>query len=358
MRTIIAAGGTGGHLFPALALAENLREKGVEILFVERKGGMETKLLNGKGFQVRKIHSSALKRGFSLAIFILPLVVVKGILESFSLLRDFRPQVAVGTGGYVSFPLILAAKAKGIPILLQEQNLLPGLANRLLAPLAAEVCLSFPESRGYIRGKLVTVPGNPVRKIRKWKKAEARKQLGIRGDGRAILLLGGSQGAHSLNLALRDSVETFLREGIGLIWQTGKGDHQWAAEITKGLGVKVEPFFEDMGLVYSASDLVISRAGASTIAELTLFGKPSILIPYPFATGGHQRLNAQILERGGAALILKDENLTGETLVEAAIPLVQDEKRLRRMAAASAQMGRSQAAETIATSVMRLANVK
>ncbi len=356
MRTIIAAGGTGGHLFPALALAENLREKGAEILFLGRKGGMETKLLRGKGFQLRTISASSLKRGFSLATLSLPLIVLKGILESLTLFREFRPQVVVGTGGYVSVPVVLAAKAYKIPTILQEQNLLPGLATRLLAPLSEEVCLSFPESRRYLRGRLVVVPGNPVRRMRRWKKEEAHKRLGLGVKGRTILLLGGSQGAHSLNMALSEGMEALLRAGIGLIWQTGEGDYQWAAQISRGLKVKVEAFFEDMGLIYSASDLVISRAGASTIAELTLFGLPSVLIPYPFATKGHQRMNALSLERRGAALILENEALTGKTLVEKVIPLLRDDKRLNKMAAASAGLGRPRAAEEMADSILRLAN--
>lgn len=200
------------------------------------------------------------------------------------------------------------------------------------------------------------MPGNPVRRMRRWKKAEAHKRLGLGVKGRTILLLGGSQGAHSLNMALSEGMEALLRAGIGLIWQTGEGDYQWAAQISRGLKVKVEAFFEDMGLIYSASDLVISRAGASTIAELTLFGLPSVLIPYPFATGGHQRMNALSLERRGAALILENEALTGKTLVEKVIPLLRDDRRLNRMAAASAGLGRPRAAEEMADSILRLAN--
>jgi len=357
VRTIIAAGGTGGHLFPALALAEKLREKGVKILFAGRKGGMEAKILREKGFAVEEISSAGFKRGFSLANFILPLIVAKGVWESFLLFRRFHPQVVVGTGGYVSLPVVLAAKAKGIPILLQEQNLLPGLANRLLAPLAVEVCLSFPASKAYLRGKLVTVPGNPVRRLRRWEKATARKMLGLVEKGKVILLLGGSQGAHSLNLALRDGLKTLLQEGINLIWQTGKGDQQWASKMAQP-GVKVASFFEDMGLVYSAADLVISRAGGSTIAELTLLGKPSILIPYPFATGGHQRLNAQAFQQRGAALVIADADLNGKSLIAAAIPLLRDGERLQRMATASARLGQPQAAEALTTSIIRLAHVK
>jgi len=357
VRTVIAAGGTGGHLFPALALGEKLRERGVETLFAGRKGGMENKILREKGFSVEEISSSGFKRGLSWATFLLPLVVAKGVVESLLLFHRFRPQVVVGTGGYVSLPVVLAAKAKGIPILLQEQNLLPGLANRLLAPLAAEVCLSFPASQVHLRGKLVTVPGNPVRRLQRWEKAEACRLLGLREDGKTMLLMGGSQGAHSLNLALRDGLKTLLQEGINLIWQTGKKDHLWAARLAQP-GVRVAPFFDDMGMVYSASDLVISRAGGSTIAELTLWGKPSILIPYPFATGGHQRLNAQFLQRKGAALIIANADLNGRSLIAKAIPLLRDGKRLQRMATAAARLGRPQAVEALTASVMRLAHVK
>ncbi len=358
VRVIIAAGGTGGHLFPALALAEGLRERGARVLFVGRKKGMEAKLLNGKGFRLAKISSSALKRGFSLTTPLLPFVVAKGIRESLSIFREFHPRVVVGMGGYVSFPLCLAARVRDIPILLQEQNLLPGLTNRLLAPLATEVCLSFPESRRYLKGRSVRVTGNPVRGLRRWGRKEARQELGLGGSQKVLLVLGGSQGAHSLNLAIGASLDALLRRGIGLIWQTGKRDYQWAKERTRGLQVKVEPFFDDMGLIYSAADLVMSRAGGSTIAEITLLGKPSILVPYPFSTGGHQRLNAQALVRRGAAQVLEDRDLTGEALVGLVIPLLGDEKRLRGMANAAAQMAKPGATKDLMDSVLRLANAR
>ncbi len=327
-RIVFAGGGTGGHLFPALAIAQRITElvKGtmpVEIAFVGTKRGLEYRLRESLGFPLHLITIRGWSRSFTLKNFLVPFLVIGALLQSYLFLKRFSPDLVVGTGGYVSWPLLKVAAFRNIPTVLQEQNSFPGVTTRQLAKNARRIYLGFEAARQYLQtnGEIM-VTGNPVRPaLTRGKREEALKAFQLDTDKTTILVLGGSQGAHAINAAVLRSLEKSpLPEGYQLLWQTGKKDY---TDVAARAGRKVThcaffPFAEQMESVYAAADIAIARAGALSVAELLACGIPPILIPYPYAAGDHQRKNAEEIARRHMAIVIENDRLPElDLLVEA-----------------------------------------
>ena len=309
------------------------------------------------GFKLDFIQARGLKRKASPNNLMLPYYVLKSLYQSLRILNEERPDLVAGTGGYVSFPVVFSASLKNIPTLIQEQNSYPGISTRLLAFLADRVCLSYSSSVQYFstKGRL-TVTGNPVREdIVSGKRDEALRKFDLDPGKKTIFIFGGSQGAQAINQAVLESMD-FLLENWQLLWQTGENDFASVSEKVgrKKIKCALSPFIEDMRSAYAASDLVVSRAGALTLAEITACGKPALLIPYPLAAADHQRYNAEILQKEGAAQIIFQRDLTGEILAQKLSSVLSDEERLQKMAEQSKKMGRADASSLLVNEMEKL----
>lgn len=344
MRLLLAGGGTGGHLFPAIALAEQLKleEPESEILFVGTQRGLEARMLPELGWPLETIEMSGWAgRGVSKKIMVAG-QLMKSWLQSRQILQRFQPDIIVGVGGYASVPVLLAAKTSGRPFLIHEQNAWPGLANRVLGRWARRVCLSFEEADRAFHRSPTILTGNPVRQA-----MEACPN--IDEDRMCLLIFGGSQGARAINQAMLNALP-FLEEWRGrldIIHQTGEQDFDEILaqyqEANWG-DSEVKPFIKDMAAAYARSTLVVCRAGATTLAELTACGRPAILVPYPYAAAGHQSTNAHALAAKGAAMTLEQADLTPERLAQLIKGLLNDRTSLRTMAAAAKGLSRRGAA--------------
>jgi UDP-N-acetylglucosamine--N-acetylmuramyl-(pentapeptide) pyrophosphoryl-undecaprenol N-acetylglucosamine transferase len=345
MRVIFAGGGTGGHLFPGLAVARELQQRDpmTEILFVGTEQGIEARVLPREGFKFETIPVRGLKgrgiRGLLDAAWGVP----AGLLRSLAIIRNFRPDLIIGLGGYASGPVLLAGRLRRFPCAIMEQNLRPGFTNKLLARFVDRVFTSYRESGAYFSGGKVLEMGNPVR----WRKLPA-----VKPSGKFVLLIfGGSTGAHRINLAVVDALRrlTDIAGELQIIHQTGQADFAAikAAYDSLPFAAEVLPFIEKMDEAYASADLVLCRAGATTVAELTAFGKAAILVPYPYAIYDHQRWNAQALRDHGAAEMILDQELNGDLLAGRVRAYVSDRQRIAAMAAAARTMGRPEAAARI-----------
>ncbi len=353
MRVMIAGGGTGGHVYPGIALAREFQRQaaGTEILFVGTEKGLEARLLPREGFRLSTIRIRGLVGkgwvGGLLALLRLPIAC----WDAARLLSRFKPDLVIGSGGYASGPVILMAWLKRRKRVILETNLMPGLTNRFLAPLADLVVLAWEGSKAYLSGRQIRLLGSPIRR-------ELLKAPPVSSPKKTIVLLGGSQGAHALNIAMLEAVDHFgfFKDEIEIIHQTGLEDYERVREAygQKGIRARVEPFIQDMATVYQQATVLISRAGATTLAEITACGKPSILIPFPHAAGGHQELNARALEAAEAALVIRQEDLSGPFLAQLILDLLMDTERLERMSKASRQLGRRDAAEKIVEACLEL----
>jgi UDP-N-acetylglucosamine--N-acetylmuramyl-(pentapeptide) pyrophosphoryl-undecaprenol N-acetylglucosamine transferase len=347
MRFVIAGGGTGGHLFPGIAIAEAIVEKemGNEVLFIGTERGIETKVLKGGKFPLITIQARPLK-GRSLlgkvkAIWSIP----KALREAYSILKNFQPQLVLGVGGYASGPTLMAASFLGIKRAIHEQNVIPGMTNRLLKWFSQRIFVSFEETKRYFPDKKTHVTGNPIRKGI-FKGIEKRK-----GDRFTLLVFGGSAGAHRINKAMMESLDLLqkIKPFLMFFHQTGREDEGWVSEGYRNHGFEalVRPFFEDMATYYQRSDLVVCRSGASTVAELAVCGKAAILIPYPYAAHNHQSINAQKLVDLGAARMIRDEELSGPPLAQNILYLYDHPEERTQMEEKIRQLGRPKAAQEI-----------
>jgi len=347
MRCVIAGGGTGGHLFPGMAFAEAFveREMGNEVLFIGTERGIEARVLARGKFPLRTIEARPLKGrsplGKAKAIWSIPIA----ILEAMSILKDFRPQIVLGVGGYASGPALLAAFLLGIKRAIHEQNLVPGMTNRILRWFSQRIFVSFDETRKYFPERKTFVTGNPIRK--EICKGAERKQ----GDRFTLFIFGGSAGAHRINEAVMEALDPLqeMKGSLKFIHQTGNVDLDFVSKgyQERGFEALVRPFFDDMVTCYQVADLVISRSGASTIAELAVCGKAVIFIPYPYAAHNHQVMNAQKLVDLGAARMIRDEELNGPSLAQNILHLYNHPKERKRMEEAMVQVARPRAAQEI-----------
>jgi UDP-N-acetylglucosamine--N-acetylmuramyl-(pentapeptide) pyrophosphoryl-undecaprenol N-acetylglucosamine transferase len=350
IRLIITGGGTGGHLFPGLAVAREISDRfpKSEILFVTGRRKMESEILGRSGFKQISIAVEGIKgRGWKKGM----MVAAKlpwSFFQALKIIRGFSPHAVFGVGGYSAGPVCLAAKVMGIPSAIHEQNSFPGLTNRLLCKWVDRVFISFEESGKHFPGGTLLLTGNPIRRELLAKEGvDSRRSVPF-----TILVTGGSQGARAVNTVFIEAMEALKRKerDVYAIHQTGEGDHVRVAEAyrQKALPGEVLPFIHDMAEAYRKADMVVSRAGASTISELAALGKPSILVPYPHAANNHQESNARMLvERGGAEMLLQ-KDLTGEGLSDLLTKYMDDREALEKMRGAAKGAGRPDAARVIA----------
>ena len=354
MRLLVAGGGTGGHLFPGLALGEEVKTRHPrnDVLFVGSARGIEAREVPKAGYPLAIIDVGPLKRmglaGLVRGLSRLP----HALWQSVRILRKFDPDVVVGVGGYSSGPVVLAARMLGIPTAVQEQNALPGITNRILGKLVDAVFIAFPEALARFPARKTHLLGNPIRRAFLDNYLHSKAQA----ERLSLFVTGGSQGAHALNLRVAEALE-ILAPSIGtrlrVQHQTGVKDQPGIAARydrlrAQGLEAEAVAFIDDMPRAYGGADLLICRAGATTIAELTVCKKPALLVPFPFAADDHQTINAHSLVDAGAALLLPEKELTGEKLAEQIRALEADRSRLGRMSRASGNLGRPEAAREIA----------
>jgi UDP-N-acetylglucosamine--N-acetylmuramyl-(pentapeptide) pyrophosphoryl-undecaprenol N-acetylglucosamine transferase len=367
-RVLIAGGGTAGHVFPALAVARELRRLAdVEPVFVGVDDRLEARLVPQAGFELRTVAAVPVPRRPSPALLRLPGAVWASVKQCERIIDEVGATAVVTFGGYVSFPLSWAAGRRRLPLVVHEQNAVPGLANRLGSRWASHIAVSFPGSADrFRRRERCAVTGNPVRDDmleldRDARRAEARERFGLAVDRPTLLVFGGSQGARSLNRAIIDAhprwggadVQILHAAGQALYGETATAWEQARASAS-GPRVRMVDFIEDMGDAYAAADVVLCRSGATSIAELTVLGVPAVLVPYPHATGDHQRHNAEALERIGAARVIADEALDGQRLIEEVLPLLTDAEQHAEVSAAARAFGRPDAATNVARLVLSL----
>ncbi len=362
-RVIISGGGTGGHIFPAVSIANAIKAKHPEakILFVGAQGRMEMTRVPEAGYEIKGLPVRGLIR---------PLWSLKniGVMIDFlrskrmvkSIIKEFRPQVAVGVGGYASAPTLNAAASLGIPCLIQEQNSYAGVTNRSLAKKAAKICVAYDGMERFFPAEHIMKTGNPVRQAlldNKCTKATACEALGISKDLPTILVIGGSLGARTINDAIANGIKRFEEKNIQVIWQTGKYYAEECQRKAKEAGAKLvrpQAFISDMATAYKAADVVISRAGASSISELCLLGKAAILVPSPNVAEDHQTKNARALSDRNAAVFVPDA-AAGKTLVEEAIALVADPSAITSLELEVSKLALHNSADIIANEVLKLA---
>jgi len=367
LRIIIAGGGTGGHLFPGIAIARELKKRCEEahILFVVGRRKMERDIISKAGFEIRSIDvEGMLGKGFLQLIRAFFKVVISSI-QSLSIMRSFKPHLTVGVGGYTSWsPVCLMGWFLRIPTAIHEQNSIPGITNRILAPLVKKVFISFEESTMYFKKKKLSLSGNPIRDELMdpeiFLKRVSRSVDDTINKRFVILVMGGSQGAKAINKAVLSALKELKKGGFlpFVIHQTGSQDLKeiLADYHTLGIDGEVTAFIEDMASAYARADLVICRAGATTIAELAALGKPSILVPYPYATHKHQDLNARALAAYGGADIILQRDLNGNALATKVRMYMEKPDVLTRMSFFALKAGRPQAKEIIVEELMELIN--
>jgi UDP-N-acetylglucosamine--N-acetylmuramyl-(pentapeptide) pyrophosphoryl-undecaprenol N-acetylglucosamine transferase len=359
MRAILAGGGTGGHVIPALAIANELkRTYGADALFIGTARGIENRLVPAAGYPLQLVRVGALKNvNFTTRLktaFDLP----RAVWDASRMLNEFAPDVVIGVGGYASGPAMLAAVVKHIPTLAFEPNVVPGFANRVVAKFVSAAAVHFEETAKYFRHAEVT--GVPVR--------HAFFEIAPkRGGTPTLLVFGGSQGAHAINEAMIRCLRVLQREapGIHIIHQTGERDYNDARAAYESLSKsaasftsEVFKFIEDMPAAFTRADLVLCRSGASTVAEITAVGKPAVFVPFPRAADDHQRVNAEALARHRAAVVVEESKLEGVWLAETIAALLQDSQRLRKMGQAARELAHPNAARDIAAMAARVAGLE
>jgi UDP-N-acetylglucosamine--N-acetylmuramyl-(pentapeptide) pyrophosphoryl-undecaprenol N-acetylglucosamine transferase len=339
---VIAGGGTGGHLFPGLATAEMLaRRRPCRLTFIGSSRGIETRVVPKRGYPLRTLPVRALRGQGALGVASAVLRLPASVVSAWRILGDVDPDLLIGVGGYASAPTVVAGWSRRIPTVLLEQNAHPGLTNRILARFADRVCVAFPESTAYFPRAKTLETGNPVRPPAALPRNE--------GGAFSILVFGGSAGAHRLNEVGVEAVARLGGVPLKVVHQTGEADVQSVRSryAAHGITADVRAFIDDMSAAYGEADLVVCRAGATTLAELTALGKPAVLVPYPFAADDHQRKNAESLVKRGAAMMVLDRDLDPARLAQAICSLRDEPVRLAAMAAAAKALGKPDAAENV-----------
>ncbi|MCX7794675.1 MAG: undecaprenyldiphospho-muramoylpentapeptide beta-N-acetylglucosaminyltransferase [Thermodesulfovibrionales bacterium] len=364
MRVIIAGGGTGGHLFPGIAVAERLKEKGVrDILFIGTERGIEARVIPREGYRLEFIRSSGIVGKSLVRTFQGLINIILSIIDSFRILRFYRPDVVIGVGGYASFGPVVVSRFMGIPSIILEQNSIPGLANKVLSRFASAVCITYHESFNFFPSSKTILTGNPVRlRIMEGSREGGLRLFGLSSQKNTVLIFGGSSGARSINRAVVDSLPYLvdLKDAVQFLHQTGDIDYEFVKEAYRKYGMSgtVAPFIYQMPEAYAVADLIISRSGATTLAEITALGKAAILIPYPFAAGRHQEFNARKLHDMGAAIMLTEKELNGERLAKEIKRLLKDEALKRDLEKNSRAFGRPDAAGAVVSLIEAVVNKK
>ena len=359
MRVIVAGGGTGGHVIPALAIAQELRSRyHAQVLFVGTQRGIETRLVPAAGFELHIIQVGALNRVDLATRFKTLLDLPRAFIESAKLIREFRPDVMIGVGGYASGPAMLTAAMMSVPTVAFEPNVVPGVANRIVAPMVSVAAVHFEATCRYFRNCHVT--GVPVRQ--EFFHVPARPPVRSKDARPTLLVFGGSQGAHAINQAVLDALPQLMdaAPAIHVIHQTGEKDYvpAQAVYLRTMISAEVSAFIDNMPGAFARADLLVCRAGASTVAEITAAGKPAIFIPLPTAADDHQTRNAATLANGGAARLLPQSELSSDRLVDEIASLLRDRSRLAAMSEAARRFAHPDAAAKIASLAARAAGVQ
>lgn len=365
LRIIISGGGTGGHIFPAVSIANAIKAKhpDADILFVGAQGRMEMQRVPAAGYPIKGFPICGFDRKNLLRNIKVLFKIWKSQRMASQILKEFKPMVAVGVGGYASGPTLNKAAAMGIPCLIQEQNSYAGVTNKLLAKKAEKICVAYEGMERFFPAEKIIMTGNPVRQNvleSKLSQEEARKSFGLDAQKKTILLVGGSLGARTINESVLQHLDLIKTSGIQYIWQTGKYYHTAILEQLKKYEeenlpmLKVTDFISDMGAAYKAADLIISRAGASSISEFCLIGKPVILVPSPNVAEDHQTKNAMALVNKEAALYVKDAEAP-VTLLTLAVDTINDDQKLAKLSENILKLGLRNSADIIADEVIKLA---
>lgn len=362
MKVIISGGGTGGHIFPAISIANALREidPSTEILFVGAKGKMEMEKVPAEGYEIKGLPVAGFHRQITLHNVIrniaFPFKLIASMYQARKIVKTFKPDAAVGVGGYASGPVLKSASSAGIPCLLQEQNSFPGVTNRILAQKAKKICVAYPNMERFFDANKIIMTGNPVRQqlLQATNKSEGYEYFGVNPNKPVILVIGGSLGARSINNGIKETLDV-LGEDCQLIWQTGKiyyDDIKATLDANPRANVKAMAFIQRMDLAFAIADIVISRAGASSISELSLLGKPSILVPSPNVSEDHQTKNARALSDKDAAILVRDADTT--SLLREAKKALAEPGKLETLKTNIKEFARPNAAMDIANEVIAL----
>lgn len=358
---IVSGGGTGGHIFPAIAIANAFRERhpDAEILFVGAQGRMEMTRVPDAGYKIVGLWISGLQRKLTLSNLMFPLKVIVSFWKARKLVKTFRPDVVVGTGGYASGPIMMAATSAGIPAVIQEQNSFAGLANKQVASKAAKICVAYEGMEKYFPRDKIVLTGNPVRKdilSTEQKRAQAFKHFGLDANTKTLLIIGGSLGARTINESIIRNIDKIVDAQIQMIWQTGKGYFETYKGKLNQIDLKrirVQDFLKEMDLAYAVADVVISRSGALAVSELCIAKKPCILVPSPNVAEDHQTKNAMALVSKNAAVMVVDKEAETK-LVDEALKLLFDEQRCHKLSQNIAALAKPNATEDIVTEIENL----
>lgn len=361
LRIIISGGGTGGHIFPAVSIANAIKAKhpNAKILFVGAEGRMEMQRVPAAGYEIKGLPIKGFDRAHKLKNFKVLFKLWKSLRMARQIIKDFKPQVAVGVGGYASGATLYECAKMGIPCLIQEQNSYAGVTNKLLSKRVAKICVAYEGMERFFPANKIIMTGNPVRQnVLKTNLSieEARKSFGLDPNKKTILLVGGSLGARTINRSVIEHLNLIHDSEVQFIWQTGKYYYQKISDSMKGKelpNLKVMDFISDMGAAYKAADLIISRAGASSISEFQIIGKPVILIPSPNVAEDHQTKNAMALVNKQAAIYVKDAEAP-DTLLPLALKVIADDNKLKSLSENVKKMGLKNSADIIADEVLKL----
>ena len=358
---IISGGGTGGHIFPAISIANELKniDSNINILFVGAKGKIEMEKVPDAGYEIIGLPIAGFQRRISFKNIILIFKLIKSLVLSKRIIKNFKPDVVVGVGGYASGPVLMMANRKKVPTLIQEQNSYAGITNKILARKTKKICVAYEGMEKYFPVEKIVFSGNPVRQnlldnINN--KHQAIKYFELDSNKKVILVLGGSLGARTINNSIINNIESLLKDDVQVIWQTGKNYYNDAVNSVKNIknkNIHVLDFIKKMDLAYSAADIIISRAGAGTISELCLVAKPVILVPSPNVAEDHQTKNAMALVKKQAAILVNDSEAK-EKLVEKVLLLKDDDKKLNILAKNIAEMAMPNSASIIANEILKL----
>lgn len=364
MKVILSGGGTGGHIYPALTIADQIKalQPDAEIIFVGTKHGLEKDIIPRYGYSLRFIDVAGFRRSLSPDTLRSAVKLVRGLLDARRIIKEERPDLVIGTGGYVCGPIVLLAALNKIPCCIQEQNAMPGVTNKILSRFVSKVFLGYREAGKYFTGGAeLEYTGNPIRtEILEHTREEALRELGLDPAKQTVLVSGGSRGARSINKAMLEAELALSgRHEVQVLHATGEVNYaEHMAELERRGGVAdniiVKPYLHNMPVALAAADLAVFRAGAIGLAELTAKGIPSVLVPYPYATANHQEFNARAVEAKGAAKVILDKELTGERILETIEHLLLHQEELKKMRAAAKSLGRPQAAEVIARQAVAL----
>ena len=366
MRIIISGGGTGGHIYPAIAIANELTalDPSTEILFVGAEGKMEMEKVPRAGYKIVGLPVVGIKRELTLSNLAFPFKLGQSLLKAQGIIRDFRPDVAVGVGGYASGPVLLSASLQGIPTLIQEQNSYAGLTNKVLARWASRICVAYPGMDAFFPADKIRLTGNPVRSDIQFADQQVdagRTFFGLESSRPTLLVIGGSQGSRTLNESMEMGLKRFVDAGIQVIWQTGpafirSAGAKRARTATATVGsslIKAYDFIYDMDKAYAVADVVVSRAGALSVSELCLVGRPAILVPFPAASEDHQTKNAMSLVDHNAAILVRDQDAR-QQLITAALALLNNAPQRQQLSTQIKTLAKPDAARDIAEEVLTL----